>query len=213
MATYVASTVADTEGIHVVRLNPHLRQNYSIFMRNFKQNNHKLSNNRVQFSNRNLLCKFEPPSKKSWIRPCFYHSFYHIYMGQPIWDPYGTRLHCPYGSHTGVHMGPIRVSYRLLAGFFKRQISAKPECSRGGGGGVSIFFCMRRLEPSIYLSPPKISGISSTQNFFTRAYVYMKISEYPPPPPPPPPGVFLHSYTRCPNESDKTGVMKIATRQ
>ena len=94
-------------------------------------------------------------------------------------SPYGTRLHCPYGSHTGAHMGPIWASYRWLAGFFKRQISAKPECSRGGG--VSIFFCMRRLEPSTYLSPPKISGISSTQIFFTRAYVYMKISEYPPP--------------------------------
>ena len=100
---WLASTVADTEGIHVVRLNPHLRQNYSIFMRNFKQNQHKLSNNHVQFSNRNLPYKFDLPSKKSWIRPCFYHSFYFIYMGQPIWDPYGTRLHYPYGSH----MGPI----------------------------------------------------------------------------------------------------------
>ena len=164
----------------MVRLNPHLRQNCSIFMRNFKQNQHKLSNNHVQFSNRKLLCKFEPPSKKSWIRPCFYHLFYLIYMGQPIWDPYGTRLHCPYGFHTGGHMGPIWVSYRLLAGFFKRQISAKPECSRGGGGGL-YFFCMRRLEPSIYLSPPKISGISSTPIFFTRAYVNIKISDYPPP--------------------------------
>ena len=41
----------------MVRLNPHLRQNYSIFMRNFKQNQHKLSNYHVQFSNPNLLCK------------------------------------------------------------------------------------------------------------------------------------------------------------
>ena len=96
-----AYMVADTEGIHVVRLNPHLRQNYSIFMKNFKQNQHKLSNNHVQFSNRNLICKFEPPSKKSWIRPCFYHLFYFIYMGQPIWDPSGTGLHCLYGSHMG----------------------------------------------------------------------------------------------------------------
>ena len=194
----------------MVRLNPHLRQNYSIFMRNFKQNQHKLSNNHVQFSNRNLLCKFEPPSKKSWIHPCFYHLFYFIYMGQPIWDQYGTRLHCPYGSHTGAHMGPIWVSYRLLTGFFKRQISAKPECSRGGGGSL-FFFCMRRLEPSIYLSPPKISGISSTQNFFypsLRIYENIRV-----PPPPHPRGVFLNSYTRCPSESDKTGVMKIATRQ
>ena len=31
--------------------------------------------------------------------------------------------------------------------------------------------------------------------------------------PPQPPGVFLHSYTRCPSESDKTGVMKIATKE
>ena len=36
----------------------------------------------------------------------------------------------------------------------------------------------------------------------------MKISEYPPPW-----GVFLHSYTRCPGESDKTGVMEIATKE
>ena len=71
----------------MLRLNPHLRQNYSIFMRNFKQNQHKLSNNHVRFSNQNLLCKFEPPSKKSWIHPCFCHSFYLIYMGQPIWNP------------------------------------------------------------------------------------------------------------------------------
>ena len=101
---WLASTVTDTEGINVVRLNHHLRQNYSIFMRNFKQNQHKLSNNHVHFSNRNLLCKFEPPSRKSWIRPCFYHLFYFIYMGQLIWDPYGTRLHCPYGCPYGTHI-------------------------------------------------------------------------------------------------------------
>ena len=194
----------------MVRLNPHLRQNYSIFMRNFKQNQHKLSNDHVQFSNRNLLCKFEPPSKKSWIRPCFYHLFYLIYMGQPIWNPYGTRLHCPYGSQTGAHMGPIWVSYRLLAGFFKRQISVKPECSRGGGGGVSIFSACVGSSPASTFHPQKYQEFQAPKFFFTRAYVYMKISEYPPPPPP---GVFLHSYTRCPNESDKTGVMKRATRQ
>ena len=85
-------------------LEPHLRQNYSIFTRNFKQNQHKLSNNHVQFSNPNILCKFEPTSKKSWIRPCFYHSFYFIYMGQPISDPYGTLLHCPYGCPHGSHI-------------------------------------------------------------------------------------------------------------
>ena len=34
--------------------------------------------------------------------------------------------------------------------------------SPGGGGGYSIFFFIRRLGPSIYRSPDKISGISST---------------------------------------------------
>ena len=110
---WLASTVADTEGIHVVRLNPHLRQNYSIFMRNFKQNQQKLSNNHIQFSNWNFFCKFEPPSKKSWIRPCFCHLLYFIYLGQPIWDPVALPIWVatwdPYGSH-------IWVPYRLLAG-------------------------------------------------------------------------------------------------
>ena len=192
----------------MVRLNPNLRQNYSIFMRNFKQNQHKLLNKHVQFSNRNLLCKFEPPSKKSWIRPCFYHLFYFIYMGQPIWDPYGTRLHCLYGSHMGANMGPISVPYRLLAGFLRRL-----SVPGGGGGGVSIFSACVGLRPASTFHPQKYQEYQAPKKCFTRAYVYMKISEYPPPPPPPPGGVFLHSYTRCPSESDKTGVMKIATRQ
>ena len=33
---------------------------------------------------------------------------------------------------------------------------------RGGGGGYSNFFRIRRLGPNIYRSPQKISGISST---------------------------------------------------
>ena len=37
---------------------------------------------------------------------------------------------------------------------------------KGGGGGTLIFFCIRRLGPSIYPSPPKITGISSTQKTF-----------------------------------------------
>ena len=82
--------------------------------------------------------------------------------------------------------------------FFKRLISAKPEFSPPPPPPVAL------ARYSIYLSPPKISGISSTQKYFTRAYVYMKISKW---------GVFLHSYTRCPRESDKTGVMKIATKE
>ena len=101
-------------------LEPLFETKLFIFMINFKQIQQKLSNNDIQFSNRNLLCKFELPSKKSWIRPCFYLLFYFIYMGQPIWDPYGTRLHCPYGSHMGAHMGPIWVPYRLLAGVWKQ---------------------------------------------------------------------------------------------
>ena len=36
----------------------------------------------------------------------------------------------------------------------------------GGGGGYSNFFRIRRLGPSIYRSPKKISGISSTPKFF-----------------------------------------------
>ena len=86
-------------------------------------------------------------------------------------------------AHTGAHMGPIWVPYRLLAGFFKRQISAKPDCSRGGGGGGLYFFCMRRLEPSIYLSPLKISGISSTQFFFYPSLRLYENIRVPPPPP------------------------------
>ena len=53
----------------------------------------------------------------------------------------------------------------LISRRFKRLISAKPECSRGGGGeGVSIFFCMRRLAPSIYLSPPKYQEFQAPKN-------------------------------------------------
>ena len=37
-------------------------------------------------------------------------TIYFIYMGQPIWDPYGTRLHCPYGSPNGTHIGPIQIA-------------------------------------------------------------------------------------------------------
>ena len=163
------------------------------------------------FHFRNLLCKFEPPSKKSWIRPCFYHLFYLIYMGQPIWDPYGTRLHCPYGSHTGAHMGPIWVSYRLLAGFFKRQISANLSVPGGGGGGSLFFSACVGSSPASTFHPQKYQEFQAPKFFYPSLRKYENIRV--PPPPPPPPGVFLHSYTRCPNESDKTGVMKIATRQ
>ena len=78
----------------------------------------------------------------------------------------------PWGLHGRTFL--ILISRRFA--FFKRLISAKPECSQGGGGrvGVSIFFCMRGLAPSIYLSPPKVSGILSTQKIF---YPSLRIHE------------------------------------
>ena len=128
-----------------------------------------------------------PPSKKSWIRPCFYHLFYFIYMGQPIWDPYGTRLHCPYGSHTGAHMGPIWISYRLLAGFFKRQISAKPECSRGEGGGSLFFSACVGSSPAATFHPQKYQEFQAPKIFYPSLRIYENIRVPPLPPPPPPP--------------------------
>ena len=92
--------------IHVVRLNPPLRQKYSIFMRNFQKNQYKMSNNQVQFSNRTLLCKFEPPVKKSWINPFFYYLFYFIYMGQPI----GTHMEPGCTPHMDAHIGCIYIA-------------------------------------------------------------------------------------------------------
>ena len=50
----------------------------------------------------------------------------------------------------GLHGLMFMILISHMFAFFKRLISAKPECSpRGGGGGVSIVFCMRRLAPSI----------------------------------------------------------------
>ena len=45
----LASTVADKKRIHVVRLNPLLRQNYNVFhfYEEFPENQHKLSNYQV----------------------------------------------------------------------------------------------------------------------------------------------------------------------
>ena len=111
-------------------------------MRNFKQNQHKLSNNHVQFSSRNLPYKFDLPSKKSWIRP-FILFYLHgpAHMG-PIWNPVAL---------------PIWVPYRLLAGF------------PGGGGGVRgvlSFFGIRRLGPSIYRSTKKYQEFQARQKIF-----------------------------------------------
>ena len=88
----------------MVRLNPHLRQNYSIFMRNFKQNQHKLSNNHVEFSNRNLLCKFDPPpARNPGSAPA--STIYFILF---TWaSPYGTHMEPCFIAHMGAHMGPI----------------------------------------------------------------------------------------------------------
>ena len=90
----------------------------------------------------------------------------------------------------------ILISRRFA--FFKRLISAKPECSRvwgGGGGRGSLHFT------------PKYQEFQAPKKYFTQAYIYIKITEYPHPPP------TLGSYTRWPSESDKTGVMKIATKE
>ena len=101
----------------------------------------------------------------------------------------------------------ILISRRFA--FFKRLISAKPECSRvgGGGGRGSLFFsaCVGSRPASTF--HPKISGISSTQKiFYPSLHIHKNIRVSPPPPP-------LGSYTRWPSESDKTGVMKIATKE
>ena len=104
----------------------------------------------------------------------------------------------------GLHglMFLILISRRFA--FFKRLISAKPKCSGGWGGSTFLHAVMRRLAPSIYLSPPKISGISSTQKiFYPSLRIHKNIRVSPP----------LGSYTRWPSESDKTGVMKIATKE
>ena len=47
--------------------------------------------------------------------------------------------------------------------FFKRLISAKPECPRGRGGGTLFFSAYVGSDPASTVHPKKISGISSTQ--------------------------------------------------
>ena len=104
----------------------------------------------------------------------------------------------------GLHglMFLILISRRFA--FFKRLISAKPECSRGGGGSLFFSACVG-WRPATTFHPQKYQEFQAPKRYFTRAYVYIKISEYPPP--------SLGSYTRWPSESDKTGVMKIATKE
>ena len=54
-------SVADPEGVQVVRSNPPLELNYSIFMGNLKKNKAKIGK-------RTPLSEFEPPIQKSCIR-------------------------------------------------------------------------------------------------------------------------------------------------
>ena len=84
--------------------------------------------------------------------------------------------------------------------FFKRLIS-EPEW----GEGVFFSACVG-WRPATTFHPQKYQEFQAPKKYFTRAYVYIKISEYPHPP-------SLGSYTRWPSESDKTGVMKIATKE
>ena len=87
----------------MVRLNHHLRQNHSIFMRNYKQNQHKLSiimyNFQIEtsFVNLNLLAGNPGSAPASTI--------YFILF---TWaSPYGTHMEPGCTAHMGAHMGPI----------------------------------------------------------------------------------------------------------
>ena len=88
-----SSTVADTEGIHVVRFNPLLRQNYFIFMRNFQKNQHKISNYQVQFSNR-TLCKFQSPEQEILDPPLLLLFILFYLHGPAHMGPYGSHIDC-----------------------------------------------------------------------------------------------------------------------
>ena len=101
----------------------------------------------------------------------------------------------PYRTHMEpgctAHMGPIRVPtwdpYGSHIDYLLGFSNARFLRSLNVPGGGLYFFCMRRLEPSIYLLPPKISGISSTQKFFYPSLRIYENIRVPPPPPPPPP--------------------------
>ena len=85
----------------MVRLNPPLKQNYSIFMRNFQKNQHKISNYQVQVSN-NPLYKFTPlartldPLRLLLVILFYLHGPAH--MG-PIWNRLHYPYWCPHGSY------------------------------------------------------------------------------------------------------------------
>ena len=67
----------------------------------------------------------------------------------------------------------------------------------------SFFSACVGSRPASNFHPQKYHEFQAPKIYFTRANVYMKISDTPPP----------GKCSRCPNESDKTGVMKIATKE
>ena len=79
----------------------------------------------------------------------------------------------------------------------------------GGGGGLYFFSACVGSCPSSNFHPQKYQEFRAPKNIVPEPTFKRKYQI----PPPPPWGVFLHSYTRCPSESDKTGVMRIATKE
>ena len=49
-------------------LEPLFKVNHSIFMDNLQKNKEKITNNKVQLTNRTPLCRVEHPMNKSWIQ-------------------------------------------------------------------------------------------------------------------------------------------------
>ena len=87
----------------------------------------------------------------------------------------------------GLHGLMFLILISHMFAFFKRLISAKPQCSRGGGGSLFFSACVGS-RPASNFHPQKYHEFQAPKKYFTRAYVYMKISD---PPPPPPPGSVL----------------------
>ena len=113
---WVTSTVADTEGIHVVRLNPLLRQNYSTFMRNFKKKKNSINYQiiRYNFQIKAPFVNLNPLARNPGSAPVSTILFYlhgPAHMG-PIWDPVALPIWVP-----------IWIPYRLLAGPMSKKES------------------------------------------------------------------------------------------
>ena len=106
--------MADTEGILVVRLKPPLRQNYSIFMRNFQENQYKTSNYQVQFSNRTPFVNLHPFARN--VGSAHASTIYFILL---TWaSPNGTHMEPGCTLHMGAHMGHIKIASWARAGLF-----------------------------------------------------------------------------------------------